>query len=146
MRKRGRVSAAETAVVIEGAFGSRPEPPDDLNERQSEIWRETIASEPPEFFNTATLRGMLSDYCRHRDVAEILSVLIDEFKPEWTESELGMDRYKKLLQMRFQETRAATSLATKLRLTNQSRYQPRTAAGLANREASNGNTKRPWEA
>jgi hypothetical protein len=145
MTKRGRVSEAEAelaAVVIEGKFGQRPEPPPSLTERQAEIWRETAASEPADFFNTAALRALLEDYCRHREAAEKLSKTIDAFQPEWLKLNDGAKRYHGLLRMRDLETRAATAAARNLRLTNQARYTPQ-AAATASRNAPRG--PRPWE-
>ncbi|HEY2243479.1 MAG TPA: hypothetical protein VGH47_04545 [Xanthobacteraceae bacterium] len=143
MIKRGRVSAAEKNItVIAGAFGERPAPPADFNERQAEIWRQIVASEPGEFFNTATVRDMLANLCRHREAADRLAVVIDGFELEWLKSDEGSRRYALLLRMRVQETRAAASFATKLRLTNQSRYVPDTAARMA-RDGLKGT--KPWE-
>jgi hypothetical protein len=141
--KRGRVSEAEKSVnVIEGLFGERPQPPEDLNERQIEIWKLIVASEPAEFFSTAATRSMLADLCRHRETADKLSVVIDSFQAEWLKVGEGAKRYAALLKMRDLEIRAAASLATKLRLTNQSRYVQHTAY-RAGRDAVKGT--KPWE-
>lgn len=142
MATRGRKSAAALSVV-EGNFGSRPEPLAELTDEQSAIWRETVSSEAADFFGTAALRSMLADYCRHRASAAVVSEVIDTFKPDWLKAAEGAKRYYGLLKMREAETRAAASLATKLRLTNQSRYTPQ-AAATANKNAARG--MRPWEA
>jgi hypothetical protein len=141
MRQRGRKSAAELAVVVQGEFGRRPEPPDYLTERQAEIWRETTASEPIDFFATAALRGLLADYCRHRQAAEDVSAIIDSFKPEWLRNSEGVKRYRDLVHIREIETRAAMNMARSLRLTNQSRYMPRGAA----RAGLNASGPKPWD-
>jgi phage terminase small subunit len=141
MRSRGRRSAAEQATVIIGEFGKRPDPPDYLTERQAEIWRETAASEPIDFFNTAALRGLLADYCRHRQAVEEISAIIDSFKPEWLKNGEGVKRYQALLGIRETETRASMSMARSLRLTNQSRYMPRGAA----RAGLNASGPKPWD-
>lgn len=141
MRSRGRKSAAELAVVIPAEFGKRPEPPDYLTERQAEIWRETTASEPTDFFATAALRGLLADYCCHREAAENVSKLINEFKPEWLKNGEAVKRYQALCRIRESETHAAMSMARSLRLTNQSRYMPRGAA----RAGLNASGPKPWE-
>lgn len=142
MGVRGRKSTAESAVVIAGSFGQRPEPPSELPDRQAEIWRETVASEAADFFCTAALRSLLVDYCRHKVSAEDVSSIIDTFQPDWLKNSEGAKRYKELLRMREMETRAAASMATKLRLTNQSRYTPQ-AASTASRQAAKG--FKPWE-
>jgi hypothetical protein len=140
--KRGRKSVADLTVV-KGNFGDgRPLPPAELTERQQAIWREVTATEPADFFATEALRGLLADYCAHRESSEQVGSIIATFKPEWLKAADGAKRYKLLLQMRELETRASASLATKLRLTNQSRYQPK-AAGTAFRNASTG--PKPWD-
>lgn len=142
--KRGRKSAGDlqAAKVIEGAFGRRPDPPDDLTERQAALWREVVASEPAEFISTAALRGLLADYCRHREAVESISGIIDSFKPEWLKNAEGAKRYGDLLKMRALETTAAARMATKLRLTNQSRYTPQHAAAVVKNTAR---AAKPWE-
>ncbi len=142
MRQRGRPSAAKLAVVIPGEFGKRAEPPEFLTERQAEIWRETTASEPIDFFASAAQRGLLADYCRHRQAAEDVSAIIDTFKPEWLKNGEGVKRYQILLRIRETETTAAMRMARSLRLTNQSRYVPHSAA-RAGLNAARG--PKPWE-
>jgi hypothetical protein len=144
VEKRGRKSLEElsTPVIVPGNFGRRPEPPVELTDKQVEIWRLVVSSEPQDFFKTEALRGMLADYCRHRESANMVSAVIESFKSEWLKSNEGAKRYKALVQMREIETRAAAGLATKLRLTNQSRYTPDKAA-TASRNAAIG--KMPWD-
>jgi hypothetical protein len=143
MGQRGRKSSAAAEVsVVSGNFGKRPEPPVDLSETESAIWRETVASEAADFFGTAALRGMLADYCRHRSSADKVSEVINVFQAEWLKNAEGAKRYHGLLKMRDLETRAAADKATKLRLTNQSRYTPQ-AASTASRNAAKG--VKPWE-
>lgn len=142
-QKRGRRSSADLNVVVSPQFGRRPEPPQDFTDEQAEIWRATAASEAIDFFSTSALRDMLADYCRHRASAKAVSEIIDTFKPDWLKSAEGAKRYEGLLRMRDRETKAAASLATKLRLTNQSRYTPQAAATAAKHAAKG---FRPWEA
>ena len=140
MRRGGRRSAAEDAVmvVIDGRFGRRPDPPPDLTKRQAEIWRETVGSEPIEFFNRAAERGLLADYCRHRESSENISAVIDTFKPEWLKNGEGIKHYRALVRIRETETRAIAATMRALRLTNQSRFR-------ADKRLGSGGPK-PWEA
>jgi hypothetical protein len=143
MIQRGRKSAAARAVVVEGGFARRPEPPSDLNVRQRAIWREIVASEDPDFFATGALRGLLADYCRRREAAESISENINLFHPDWLRNSEGAKRYKQLLTMRDMEIRGAASLATKLRLTNQARYHHEKANTTA--RAALARVRKPWE-
>jgi len=141
--KRGRKSSAELAIVKSIPIDDRPAPPGHLNARQTEIWQDTVSTEPSQFFNTAVLKGMLADYCMHREAAELISSVISTFKPDWLKSADGAKRYKDLLQMRDLEIRGAVGIATKLRLTNQARYTPQ-AASTASKNTAKG--KMPWDA
>lgn len=143
MQKRGRKSAAslETNVVI-GAFGRRAEPDADLTDEEAEIWRAIAASESADFFNTAALRGLLKDYCRHRAATDKITKVINLFESDWLKNSEGAKRYAGLLRMRDIESRGAADKATKLRLTNQARYTPQ-AASTASKNTSKG--PRPWE-
>jgi hypothetical protein len=140
MGKRGPKSALELTVV-KGGFGERPEPPEDLTEAQATIWQAVAASEPEGFFNTSVVKDLLADYCRHRSSADMLSATLNQFQPEWLKSAAGSKRYQMLIAMREKETGAAARCATKLRLTNQSRYTPQAAATAAKNAAS----ATPWD-
>ena len=144
--KRGRKSTAskQTAKVhvIDGGAPALPQAPASLNADEMDVWNRVVRTEPPEFFNTDVLLDMLADYCRHRVASDVLSKTIAEFKPEWLKMEEGASRYDKLLRMRDRETKAVIRCATKLRITNQSRYTKGSAA-TASRNTTR--TARPWE-
>jgi hypothetical protein len=143
MIQRGRKSAsAQAVVVIEGGFLQRPEPPEELTPTQAGIWREIVSGEPTDFFSTAATRTLLRNLCRHTDAGNQVSDIINSFQAEWLKNAEGAKRYQLLLRMREMETRAAASMATKLRLTNQSRYQTTTAARAGNRAAKGA---MPWD-
>lgn len=140
MAKRGRRSAASLNVVSV-SFGARPGAPVELTAAQAKIWVDTCATEAPAFFGSAALRGLLADYCRHRESADMLSGLIDKMGPGDLATPEGAKRYYSLLRARDLESRAVSMVATKLRITNQSRYAARGAA----RAAANAPAARPWE-
>lgn len=137
---RGRKKAL---TVIPGGFGTgRPPPPVELSDRQAQIWRDVVETEAAELFATAATKNLLVDYCRHRETGESYSVLIESFDRDWIKTEDGLNRFRALCRGRDVETRAAVTLAMKLRLTNQSRYV-KDAAAVASRKAAG---VRPWEA
>ena len=140
MAKRGRKSSDDLRVV--SVEFTRPQPPKMLNARQAEIWDRTVIDEADGHFKTKALQDMLADYCRHREMAESFGSIINEFKPEWVKSTKGAQKLAGLLRMRDLESRAAADKATKLRMTNQSRYTPQAAATVA-RDAAEGPA--PWE-
>lgn len=144
MRQRGRKSAEAKALatIIPGGFGQRPEPPAELADDEAIIWRATTASEDPGLFGTQAQRDMLKDYCRHRAATDKVSEVISLFQSEWLKSADGAKRYHGLLRMQDLSSRAAADKATKLRLTNQSRYTPQAAATAARNLVVG---RKPWE-
>lgn len=141
--KRGRPSAASLATaVIGGGAALRAEPPSDLSAAERVIWQAITASEAPGFFASASLCGLLKDHCRHRASADQITEVIHLFQADWLKNGSGSKRYAQLLRMREQETRAAASLATRLRLTNQARYTPQSAATLGRNTVFG---PKPWE-
>lgn len=141
MATRGRRSAASLSVVA-GSIDGRPQPPADLTKFQRELWQRTVAGEPLEQFRTATLQQLLREYVRHCEASNVLADQIDNFDPAWLVDEEGLKRFDKLLTMRDRETKAIADKATKLRLTNQSRYTPQAAATAAKNTAGK---SKPWE-
>lgn len=141
MQTPGRKSAAALSVVA-GAIDGRPLPPKDLTKFQKDLWERTVAGEPLDQFRTATLQQLLKEYVRHAETAHILAGQIETFDPAWMADEDGLKRYDTLLKMRDRETKAIGDKATKLRLTNQSRYTPQAAATAAK---NTGGRAKPWE-
>jgi hypothetical protein len=132
MKQHGRKSTASLAVgIIDGGFDSKVEPPEGTPERVAKIWRDTVRAEPAGFFKTTATQALLEDYCRQRAVTNEMADLINEFDPAWLAEAKGMRRYEWLCKMQRMASKAAMDLATKLRLTNQSRYEKDTAATAA---------------
>jgi hypothetical protein len=145
--QRGKKTAAAIAAsmvaptVIEGGFTHKAPPPEGLTEAQAVIWRKIVAGEPADFFGTETTREMLADLCRHRQEVNEFQALLDAFPPEALSEAKGMRRYEWLVKMRDKASRAAVVMATKLRLTNQSRWRPHAANTMADDQ---GGDNEPW--
>jgi hypothetical protein len=138
----GRKSAAALSVVAGTDIDGRPKAPSDLTPFQRDVWERTVANEAADTFRTAALQQLLKEYCRHVSSAALLSEKIDSFDSQWLDTDEGLERYTKLVRTRDCETKALADKATKLRLTNQSRYTPG-AAGTASKKA--GEAKKPWQ-
>ena len=134
-----RKSAAALSVVVSNIDG-RPRAPNDLTPEQQEVWERTVANEGADTFKTAALQQLLKEYCRHVDTASRLSRQVDRATAEG--SNMSMQEIEVLLRCRDRETKALADKATKLRLTNQSRYTPQ-AAGTASKKA--GGEMKPWQ-
>jgi hypothetical protein len=142
-KQRGRKSAAaKNLTVIDCHAPARPKAPADMSAQQMDIWNAVVATEPAGFFSSDALCALLADYCRHRDSCETISNVINQFDSEWLKREDGSKRFDNLLRMREREARCVLRCATKLRITNQSRYTPQSAATASNNLLK---TKRPWE-
>jgi hypothetical protein len=137
MQQPGRKSSAALSVV--SSIDGRPKAPADLTEFQQDVWDRTVANEAADVFRTAALQQLLKEYCRHVETAHCLTQQVDR---AMVATNLSMQELDTLLRMRDRETKALADKATKLRLTNQSRYTPG-AAGTAAKKSSE---KKPWQA
>ena len=130
---------------------SRPAPPAGLTDAEAEEWRKITARLPREWFPVET-HGLLTALLKHQTTYRVLCGLIEKFDlSSLTETDVGVMTYSRLLAMRARESKALMDLATRLRLTPQSRYQPDRAATQAKREPfgsidADGKIKlAPWE-
>jgi hypothetical protein len=140
MNQRGRKSSAALSGVASTKIDGRPPAPSDLTARQREIWDRTVSNESAEVFKTAALQQLLKDYCCHVATSEALTKQINRAIEDGSNVEI--DDLTKLVRLRDCETKASADKATKLRLTNQSRYTPG-AAGTAAKKSSEA---KPWQA
>jgi hypothetical protein len=138
-----RKSAASLSV-ISGSLDQRPDAPADLTDAEAEVWERTVSHEAADVFGTAALQQMLKDYCRHVIAAERLGKVIEgHMAGGAVDGEtVSLKDLDCLLKMRDRETKAIADKATKLRLTNQSRYTPK-AAATAQKNA--GQADKPWQ-
>ena len=135
-----RKSAAALSVVA-GSIDGRPAAPKDLTPFQREVWERTVGGEAASFFRTPALQQLLKEYCRHVEASDKLAKLIDAYGEDDLRDEEKLPKYAWLLEKRDRETKAMADKATKLRLTNQSRYTPQAAATAS----KNATPRKPWE-
>ena len=142
MAQRGRKSAASLSVISQSdALGAqRLEPAVSLSEAEQDVWYSVINDHPADSF-TATHAPLLGLYCGHVVRAKILNSEILKFEPKWFADDEGIKRYDKLLSMAERESRAASSLATRLRITRQAIDQQTVARSQLNATKS----KKPWQ-
>jgi len=115
-----------------------------LTPEEAEVWDRTVAHEAADVFGTAALQQLLKDYCRHVVADERLSRGIEGHMAAGADAPdpISLKELDVLMRMRDRETKAIADKATKLRLTNQSRYTPKAAATAAKRE---GQARKPWQ-
>jgi hypothetical protein len=141
MSQRGRKSAAALAIVTPIA-DHRPGPPQDLTEEQAAEWTAIVRRLPDNYF-PRECHGLLAAYVKHLAAFRLLSESIDAFQGAWLADDDGLKRYGDLLALREREGRALSSLATRLRITPQSRVYAKTAGVAATNAGSGG--RKPWE-
>lgn len=100
-----------------------------LTDEQAKVWRETVEARSADYFGEDAA-PLLEEYCRVVVMCRLLAVQIEAALAGGEPGEL-----KALLDMRDKESRRMTSIATKLRITNQSRYTPDKAAVKARKGA-----------
>jgi hypothetical protein len=143
MQKRGRKSAESlTAVGIATSIGSsqRLAAPVHLSDAEMSVWCQVVNDQPASSF-TPTHGPMLEMYCRHVVQSRILADELSNCEPSWLATDDGLKRYKTLLGMHELECRAASSLATRLRITRQAIDQQTVARTLTNQSKG----RKPWE-
>lgn len=140
---RGRKSAASLATVALHAPGvahQRLTAPLHLSDAEQAVWAQVVNDQPAASF-TATYAPLLELYCRHVVHSRIMAEELANFERSWLADDEGLKRYDKLLAMNEREGRAASSLATRLRITRQAIDQQTVARSQIN--APKG--RKPWE-
>src|SRR5690625_1694999 len=137
MKQRGRKSAGELAVASPVLVQPRPDAPGELTPEQADVWNEVVDALPADWFPAET-HPLLIQYCRHTIEARRIAQLIDQ---ECAREELDVATYAALLRMQARETTALKSMASSMRLSQQSsRRDDNSATAKKNRTVT-----RPWE-
>lgn len=111
----------------------RPQPPIDLSDEQAAEWVLVVNRLPADWFPDET-HGLLAQYCRHIVAARRISALIARAEEA---EEFDVREYDILLKMQEREGRAMSSLATRMRLTQQTTYDK------SKKKPSS--VRKPWE-
>jgi hypothetical protein len=143
MATRGRKSAASVSLATLAptiTATKRLAPPVHVSDAERGVWLEAVNDQPASAF-TPTHSPILEMYCRHVVQSRILADEVSNFDRAWLADDEGLNRYDKLLKMAERETRAASSLATRLRITRQAIDQQT----VARSNAGQSKTRKPWE-
>lgn len=128
-------SADALSIIPLSPADKRLQPSAELSEMERSLWQNIVASKPADWFG-ADSAPVLREYVRAAVACDHLARVVDRA--------LAGDDLKALrqaLNVRDQESRRLAILATKLRLTQQSRYTAQTAA-TADKKAGG---PRPWQ-
>lgn len=136
-----RKSSAALAVrAVAGPLEiERLRAPAHISEAERAIWMDVVNDQPADAF-TVTHSPLLELYCRHIVQARILADELANFDRAWMADDDGLKRYDRLLAMAERESRAASSLATRLRITRQSIDQQTVARAIVKDVK-----RKPWE-
>lgn len=136
MNKRGRPSAASLAIVSRPLeVVERQRAPHDMTDEETEVWAAVVNTEAAGWFSPATV-PLLAQYCRHVVQARRIAELIERATGE--AEQLSVKDYDRLLKMQERESRAIASLATKMRISQQSTTNHR-----GNKKPTQ--ARKPWE-
>ncbi len=144
MIQKGRKSAASkevAAIVAPVRDSDRLRAPFHLSDAEQSVWVEVVNDQSAAAF-TPTHAPLLEMYCRHVTHARILADELISFDRAWLADDDGLKRYDRLLAMSERESRSASSLATRLRITRQAVEHP-TTVGRGIKNQSKG--RKPWE-
>jgi len=138
MKTAGRKSSAELEIVStmgenQLSVIKRPAAPEELTVEESVEWERVVGSMPAEWFKPET-HAMLVQYCRHVVGSRRMSQRIET---EESSPILDMKELERMYRMRERESRAASMLATRMRITQQTYYDKQ-------KRRNSGNEK-PWE-
>lgn len=120
MEGRGRKSTAALSVVRASPVEAyqRPQPPADLTDEQADEWVAIINRLPADWINRET-EPLLAQYCRHIAASRRVAALVQQAEAD---KDCDLRDYDRLLKMQEREGRAMTSLATKMRISQQATY------------------------
>ncbi len=107
-----RLSAEDRAAAAWRAGGSPPKPPKHLSRRAKVLWREIVASRPPDYFGPGST-PLLESFVVTVLAARVLAVAVEENPIDKTAADAWLAMVK-----------AETTLATKLRLAVSSAIKP----------------------
>jgi hypothetical protein len=130
-----RKSAAALSIVRPPSEDGQDGVPQDLSAAERALWVEIVESKPSDWFGPDS-KPILKEYVRAAVACDLLAGKVSEALGGNDAGEV-----KFMLDLRDREVRRAASLATKLRLTQQSRYGARSAARADARAPG----KRPWQ-
>ena len=133
MGVRGRRSVASLSIATVESL-ERPDAPYDLTDAETEQWWAVVNRLPAEWFPRET-HAMLAQYCRHVVRANRVAQLVARCEGN---DEFDLKEYDTLLKMQERESRCIASLATRMRITQQTVYDKSKKRGSSI-------SKKPWE-
>ena len=141
MGARGRKSSKELSTISAGGLEihRRPDPPEHLGEDAVKVWRATVNSLPADWFSPGTL-PLLEAFCGLTVSQRNTIMALQRIERE--ANDFQRDEWARVLKQLGELSGRIATLATRMRLTPQSRYGARGADTAAR---SVGDLRKPWE-
>jgi hypothetical protein len=137
MGARGKKPGAALGIVKSSITAiTRPVPSKHLTTEQANTWRSVVDRLPADWFPRET-HGVLEAYCRHVDAGRRIADLIESLLKNSDDLDYLIGEFDRLLRMQERESRAMSSLATRMRITQQSRINYKKSTGAR--------IKPPWQ-
>lgn len=140
MLQRGRKTTGALMAHSPSLAVERLRPFAHLSDAEQQVWLEVVNDQPADAF-TAVHGPMLELYARHIVQSRVIADELANFERAWLATEDGLKRYDRLLAMAEREGRAASSLATRMRITRQAIDQQTVARKLVKHSKA----PKPWE-
>ena len=143
MKPRGKPSVGHLSVVpVAGLLpGDRPDAPAGMGAAAAAEWRAIVSRMPPQWF-TREQFPVLAALCQATAESNKIAEALSKFQVTLRTDEAKFKRFKELNRMHSAYIMTIGQLSTKLRLTQQSRYDNRKSADVAQRSSGRA---RPWE-
>lgn len=144
MASRGRKSAASLAVANASTITTkrRTPAPAHLGDVARSVWARQMDAHPAGTFGAKDI-DLLAMYCQHVAREMVFSAQFDTFDPLTFDGVDPVAEQDKLSKLAERESRAASSLATRLRITRQAVDHPTTAGRALKNDT--GEARKPWE-
>jgi hypothetical protein len=122
----GKISAAHIAaqsVVPFTTLGQhqRPEPPDGMLDEEAKVWRTVVGSMSPDWFKPESF-DILIQYCTSVVNCHKIAAIKHKHVAKGLNTPKQLAAYRLILRDEMQQTRQMMTLATKMRITQQSTY------------------------
>lgn len=141
MNQRGRKSAAQLATVT--ALPLRMlEAPADLSPDEATVWARVAATKPGDWWDAGST-PLLAQYARAAVQADMVAELVRTVGLNMLTDPDELGRYKELRKIQAALSVEMTSLATKMRLTQQARYNAKNSDTAARKGGGGG--RKPWQ-
>lgn len=137
MKQRGQQSAAALVTVTSMPMRLLPAPLD-LTEEESAIWCRVVATKPGDWWDAGNM-PLLASMCRAVVQSELVGEQVRLVSAHLADDD-GLARYKLLRKLQAELSGEINTLARAMRLTQQSKYNTK-SADTADRKASG---RKPW--